>query len=47
MPVSTSRNAERAPFLRLRLSSLLALAFLGVAAIALAYVGGVMTGRAS
>lgn len=47
MPVSPSRNAERAPFLRLRLSSLLALAFLGLAAIALAYVGGVMTGRAS
>lgn len=47
MPVSPSRNAERVPFLRLRLSSLLALAFLGVAAIALAYVGGVMTGRAS
>ncbi|WP_241159376.1 MULTISPECIES: SPOR domain-containing protein [unclassified Desulfovibrio] len=33
--------------MRLRFSSLLALAFLGVAAIALAYVGGVMTGRAS
>lgn len=47
MPVSPSRNAGRVPFLRLRLSSLLALAFLGVAAIALAYVGGVMTGRAS
>lgn len=47
MPVNPSRNAGRVPFLRLRLSSLLALAFLGVAAIALAYVGGVMTGRAS
>lgn len=47
MPVSPSRNAGRVPFLRLRLSSLLGLAFLGVAAIALAYVGGVMTGRAS
>ena len=47
MPVSPSRNPERVPFLRLRFSSLLALAFLGVAAIALAYVGGVMTGRAS
>ena len=47
MPVSPSRNTGRVPFLRLRLSSLLALAFLGVAAIALAYVGGVMTGRAS
>lgn len=47
MSVSPSRNAGRAPFLRLRFSSLLALAFLGVAAIALAYVGGVMTGRAS
>lgn len=47
MLVSPSRNGARMPFLRLRLSSLLALAFLGVAAIALAYVGGVMTGRAS
>lgn len=47
MSVSPSRNAGRVPFLRLRFSSLLALAFLGVAAIALAYVGGVMTGRAS
>ncbi|WP_300126049.1 SPOR domain-containing protein [Desulfovibrio sp.] len=45
--MSPSRNTGRVPFLRLRLSSLLALAFLGVAAIALAYVGGVMTGRAS
>lgn len=47
MPVDPSRKTERTPFLRLRFSSLLALAFLGVAAIALAYVGGVMTGRAS
>ena len=44
---SGARSAGRTPFLRLRFSSLLALAFLGVAAIALAYVGGVMTGRAS
>lgn len=55
MPSSSSRSAgrsvapgaDRTPFLRLRFSSLLALAFLGVTAIALAYVGGVMTGRAS
>ena len=51
MPPSSSRNAlsgaNRTPFLRLRFSSLLALVFLGLAAIALAYVGGVMTGRAS
>ena len=47
MPVSPSKNTGASPFLRLRFSSLLALAFLGVAAIALAYVGGVMTGRAS
>ncbi len=44
---SAAQSAGRTPFLRLRFSSLLALAFLGVAAIALAYVGGVMTGRAS
>lgn len=47
MSVSSSQSAERVPFLRLRFSSLLALTFLGVAAIALAYVGGVMAGRAS
>ena len=47
MSVNSERNAAPVPFLRLRLSSLLALAFLGLTAIALAYVGGVMTGRAS
>lgn len=47
MPVSSPSGADAPPFLRLRFSSLLALAFLGVAAIALAYVGGVMSGRAS
>lgn len=47
MPLSSPDGAEAPPFLRLRLSSLLALAFLGIAAIALAYVGGVMSGRAS
>lgn len=47
MPVSSSSGADAPPFLRLRFSSLLALAFLGIAAIALAYVGGVMSGRAS
>lgn len=47
MPVSSPNGADAPPFLRLRFSSLLALAFLGIAAIALAYVGGVMSGRAS
>lgn len=47
MPLSSPNSAEAPPFLRLRFSSLLALAFLGIAAIALAYVGGVMSGRAS
>lgn len=47
MPVSSPGGADAPAFLRLRFSSLLALAFLGVAAIALAYVGGVMSGRAS
>ena len=47
MPPGSPHGAEAPPFLRLRFSSLLALAFLGIAAIALAYVGGVMSGRAS
>lgn len=47
MNVSPARDAAPTPFLRLRFSSMLALAFLGLAAIALAYVGGVMAGRAS
>lgn len=47
MPVSSTNGAEAPPFLRLRFSSLLALVFLGIAAIVLAYVGGVMSGRAS
>lgn len=47
MPLISPNGAEAPPFLRLRFSSLLALAFLGMAAIALAYVGGVMSGRAS
>ncbi len=36
MPPGSPHGAEAPPFLRLRFSSLLALAFLGIAAIALA-----------